>query len=224
MKRMRFILGLGLLIGLVLTGVRILFDIDKDTFMSYYWVVGTILVIAAAGIYALRTSKSTKEMNKAIRLLNEGRAEEYIAIVEKLERNAKTTAMRNLLRLNLTAGYCDLQEYDQAIAILEHLGREKLNKEMELVRRLNLCACYFYNEQTEEAMALYEENRDLFEETKQKGKHQINLILLDMFTKLELGEYDEVRTILKETKKQWEGPRLEKDFRKIEARLKEYKA
>ncbi|MBO5666263.1 MAG: hypothetical protein J6S45_02335, partial [Firmicutes bacterium] len=154
----------------------------------------------------------------------EGRAEEYIEIVEGLLRNAKTTQMKNLLRLNLTAGYCDLKEYDQAIAILDHLGREPLNKEMDLVRRLNLCACYFYNGQTEEAVALYEENRDLFEETKQKGKHQINLILLDMFMKLEQGEYDEVEEILKETKKHWEGPRLEEDFRLIQARLKEYRA
>ena len=221
MRRMRFMLGIGLSLGLLLTLVRMVFGIDQDTFMNYYWIVGTIMVVIAALFYALRTSKSTTEMNKAVNLLNEGKAEEYIRIVEKLQVNAKTEGMRNLLRLNLTAGYCDLEDYETAINILEELRRKKLRGEMDLVWRLNLCYAYFCNGDNDVAMEIYEENEAKFEEAKAKGKHQVNLMILEMFVMMERGQYVEARKMLKDMKRDMDIPRLQRDYKLIDARLNE---
>ena len=219
-RRVGRTLAIGVALGISLGFITSVLDIDKDVFMKYY-IVAAILIVAGVFLYNyLYIRKHNQAMNQAINLLNEGKTEEYMVRVSELERKVKGKALKNLMRLNLTAGYCDLKEYEKALEILESLKKEKLKGDVELVWRLNTCLCYFYTGRTKEAMQLYNESKSLFSSSKKKGLHVPNIAILDMLAMIEDGRKKEARQYLEFAKEKWPQMRLEEDYRMIDERLK----
>ena len=211
--------AIGVALGISLGFITSVLDIDKDVFMKYY-IVAAILIVLGVFLYnLLYIRKHNQEMNQAINLLNEGKTEEYMVRVSELERKVKGKALKNLMRLNLTAGYCDLKEYEKALEILETLRKEKLKGDVELVWRLNTCLCYFYTGRTKEAMQLYNESKAFFSASKKKGLHVPNIAILDMLAMIEDGRKKEARQYLDFAREKWPQMRLEEDYRMIDALL-----
>ena len=211
--------AIGVALGISLGFITSVLDIDKDVFMKYY-IVAAILIVLGVFLYnLLYIRKHNQEMNQAINLLNEGKTEEYMVRVSELERKVKGKALKNLMRLNLTAGYCDLKEYEKALEILESLRKEKLKGDVELVWRLNTCLCYFYTGRTKEAMQLYNESKAFFSASKKKGLHVPNIAILDMLAMIEDGRKKEARQYLEFAREKWPQMRLEEDYRMIDALL-----
>ncbi|MBR5000822.1 MAG: hypothetical protein IKY08_02550 [Firmicutes bacterium] len=211
--------AIGVALGISLGFITSVLDIDRDVFMKYY-IVAAILIVVGVFLYnLLYIRKHNQEMNQAINLLNEGKTEEYMVRVSELERKVKGKALKNLMRLNLTAGYCDLKEYEKALEILETLRKEKLKGDVELVWRLNTCLCYFYTGRRKEAMQLYNESKALFSSSKKKGLHVPNIAILDMLAMIEDGRKKEARQYLEFAREKWPQMRLEEDYRMIDALL-----
>ena len=211
--------AIGVALGISLGFITSVLDIDRDVFMKYY-IVAAILIVLGVFLYnLLYIRKHNQEMNQAINLLNEGKTEEYMVRVSELERKVKGKALKNLMRLNLTAGYCDLKEYEKALEILETLRKEKLKGDVELVWRLNTCLCYFYTGRRKEAMQLYNESKALFSSSKKKGLHVPNIAILDMLAMIEDGRKKEARQYLEFAREKWPQMRLEEDYRMIDALL-----
>ena len=218
-RRVGRTLAIGVALGISLGFITSVLDIDKDVFMKYY-IVAAILIVLGVFLYnLLYIRKHNQEMNQAINLLNEGKTEEYMVRVSELERKVKGKALKNLMRLNLTAGYCDLKEYEKALEILESLRKEKLKGDVELVWRLNTCLCYFYTGRTKEAMQLYNESKAFFSASKKKGLHVPNIAILDMLAMIEDGRKKEARQYLEFAREKWPQMRLEEDYRMIDALL-----
>ena len=218
-RRVGRTLAIGVALGISLGFITSVLDIDKDVFMKYYILVA-ILIVAGVFLYNyLYIRKHNQEMSQAINLLNEGKTEEYMVRVSELERKVKGKALKNLMRLNLTAGHCDLKEYEKALEILESLRKEKLKGDVELVWRLNTCLCYFYTGRTKEAMQLYNESKVLFTSSKKKGLHVPNIAILDMLAMIEDGRKKEARQYLDFAREKWPQIRLEEDYRMIDALL-----
>ena len=218
-RRVGRTLAIGVALGISLGFITSVLDIDKDVFMKYY-IVAAILIVAGVFLYNyLYIRKHNQEMSQAINLLNEGKTEEYMVRVSELERKVKGKALKNLMRLNLTAGYCDLKEYEKALEILETLRKEKLKGDVELVWRLNTCLCYFYTGRTKEAMQLYNESKAFFSASKKKGLHVPNIAILDMLAMIHDGRKKEARQYLEFAREKWPQIRLEEDYRMIDALL-----
>jgi len=218
-RRVSKTLVTGVVLGLGLGFITSALDIDKDVFFNYYIFAAVLIVIGIFFYNLLYIRKHNQEISRAIALFNEGKTEDYIKRVSELERKVKRKALKNLMRLNLTAGYCDLKEYDKALEILEALKNEKLKGDVELVWRLNTCLCYFYTGRTKEAMQLYNESKHLFTAAKKKGVHVSNIAILDMMAMIEDGRKKEARQYLEFAREKWPQMRLEEDYRMIEERL-----
>ena len=218
-RRVGRTLASGVFLGIALGFITSALDIDKDVFLKYYIVVAILIVVGVFLYNLLYIRKHNQEMNQAINLLNEGKTEEYMVRVSELERKVKGKALKNLMRLNLTAGYCDLKEYEKALEILETLRKEKLKGDVELVWRLNTCLCYFYTGRRKEAMQLYNESKALFSSSKKKGLHVPNIAILDMLAMIEDGRKKEARQYLEFAREKWPQMRLEEDYRMIDALL-----
>ena len=218
-RRVGRTLAIGVALGISLGFITSVLDIDKDVFMKYYILVAILIVLGVFLYNLLYIRKHNQEMNQAINLLNEGKTEEYMVRVSELERKVKGKALKNLMRLILTAGYCDLKEYEKALEILETLRKEKLKGDVELVWRLNTCLCYFYTGRTKEAMQLYNESKAFFSASKKKGLHVPNIAILDMFAMIHDGRKKEARQYLDFAREKWPQMRLEEDYRMIDALL-----
>ncbi|MBQ8590829.1 MAG: tetratricopeptide repeat protein [Firmicutes bacterium] len=213
------IIVIGVIAGVVLAIGRDALGIDIDVFMKWYFIGAIVLMICVLLGVVIYTMNYKNKMIKAMALLNEGKATEYVEVVSAMEQKALGKSLKNILRLNLTAGYCDLKEYDKAVEILEKLKSEKLKGDVDLVCRLNTCLCYFYTGRTEEAMQLYNESKVLFVTAKNKGVHVPNIAILDMWAMIENGRKKEARQYLEFAREKWPQMRLEEDYRIIEEQL-----
>ena len=105
------IAAVGICLGLALVMIRQAFHIDQDAFMRVYWIAAPVIVAGAALASAFYYVSYQKKMRRITALLDEGKAEEYIAEMEKMLETAKGQNLRNILKLNLAAGYIDEKRY-----------------------------------------------------------------------------------------------------------------
>ncbi len=223
MKHFIKVIAFGIVLGVVLAFLQNALRIEKNTFLLWYFIVGIAVIVGVALVNLLYNRHYWKEMLKAAALLGEGKTEEYVDAVDRLLQRAKGRRLKNLLKLNLSAGYCDLKQYDRAIQILEDLSQEKLSGVVKMVRRLNLCVCYFYSGQNDKAMELYQASEQEFAPFRKDANYGGSLAILEILAALEKGEKDRAGALLKQAKETWNYPRLQDDYRRIEERLGEIK-
>lgn len=219
MKHFVKVIAAGIGIGIVLAVIQNGLQIEKTLFLKVYFMVGIAVIAGAVLINLLYYKKYREEMRQAAVLLEEGRTQEYVDTVKNMLQRAKGRQIRNLLKLNLSAGYCDLKQFDQAIDLLEGLSQERLSGIVKMVHRLNLCVCYFYTGQNAKAMELYQASEKEFAPFRNNAAYGGNLAVLEMLADLENGERDQAKALLKQAREAWNHPRLQEDYRKIEERL-----
>lgn len=216
MKRILKVIGVGVIIGIMLVIVQIAFNIPKDIFLHYYWICGVAVVLVAVIFNYFYNLRYQKKMKDTAMLLENGKTKEYIQVVEVLLKNAKGRYLKKVLTVNLSAGYCRLNEYEKAIELLESLLRVRLYGVLKMVHRLNLCVCYFYSHQGKKAIALYESSQKDFKPFKKSKLYGGNIAVLDVFAAIEKGELTRAQELLKSTREEWENPRLQDDYQYLE--------
>lgn len=221
MKRILGIFAVGVCLGIFLSVIQNMFQIERTVFMRWYWTLGAAAVLLIALCYILYARKYQKQVSESIGLLEEGRANEYIEAIETMLCHAKGRNIRNILQLNLSAGYCDLGQFDKAIHILEGLPEKELRGMTKAVYHLNLCFCYFHTSQTSEALALYDKSQEEFEPLRKKEESGGGIVVLDMLAAVARGEYDVAEKMLENARKTWVSLRLEDDYQYIERVIKE---
>lgn len=164
MKRARKIIIIGICLGLVLVIFKEGFRIDGAVFMRGYLTAAVIIVIGAVLVNVFYNIFYQNKIQKIAKLLGEGKPQEYIDGMEALLKTTKGENLRNVLTLNLAAGYVEIKRFDTAIPMLEELaGKNLKGSVVNVAYRINLCMSYFETGQYEKAMALYNESRTFFE-------------------------------------------------------------
>ena len=216
MKRIVYIIIAGFCWGLLLLIAKIVFQIPDDAFWQYYLVLSGILIIGSAAFNVSYNLHYLKKMKTAVPLLEAGRAEEYIAEVESIRRRAKGRFANSMLTINLSAGYCKLEQYDKAAELLERLSNVKLSGVLKLVHCINLCYCYFYLKQTDRAMALYESSQRVLNSNRNPKQYGGNIAILDIFAAIAVKDYVRAAELLQTARSTWEDSRFEEDYRYLE--------
>lgn len=219
MKHTLKVIGIGVGLGLVLLFFKEALRIPEEIFMKYYWIFGTAVIVAAVLFNFFYIRSYQKKMKAAALLLEQGETKEYIQVVEDLRKKAKGRYLQNLFTLNLSAGYCDLKEYDKATQLLKGLENVRLHQDLKLVYHINLCFCYFYDEQTEKALALYENSQKLFHSPLATKLYGGNIAVLDVFALVEQREYDRAKELLTTARGTWSDSRLQAEFEYLEEKL-----
>lgn len=221
MKRILKIFAMGLVFGTLLLIVQRALGIPQDVFLQYYWVFGTVVIVSAVLYNHLYIGRYVKKMKSAAALLNAGRIDDYIETVGQLRHKAKGRYLKNLFTVNLSVGYCDRGEYDQAIELLESLWGARLYGVVKMVHRLNLCGCYFYADQADKAMALYQKSQREFRLYRKTKLYGGNIAVLAIFAAIYNNELSHAAQLLKSAREAWDHPRLQDDYRYLEEKLQQ---
>lgn len=143
MKHILKVIGIGLGRGLELLFFKQALHIPEEIFMKCYWIFGAGAIVAVVLFNILYIRSYQRKMYAAALLLEQGKTKEYIQVVEELCQKAKGRYLQYLFTLNLSAGYCDLKEYNKATELLKSLENVRLHQDLKLVYHINLCICYF---------------------------------------------------------------------------------
>ncbi len=224
MKRVFKIVVFGVCLGLVLLLVQKGFQIDEKVFMRTYWIMAPFIVIGAVLANVFYNMSYQRKMSKIVPLLNAGRPEEYIAEVEKLLQTARGQSLRNILKINLAAGYVEIKQFDVSIRLLEEMAGKRLpGSAVKMVCQLDLCMSYFYAAQYEKGMALYNESQKIFEPYRSNKNYGGNIALVDILAAIASEQYGQAKKMLDTAQKSWDDPRLQKAYQEIAESLIETK-
>lgn len=201
--------------GIVLAILKEKLDLDDGMFWKWYLIAAVVIIVGVLVFSILYARRYSRKMQELALLLDNGQPAAYLAGVEELLAAVKGRGMRDMLRLNLTAGYCELDRYEDAINLLESL-RFGGSRAPEMVRRLNLCVCMFRTGQAEKAVELYRASEKWFAPYRGKEQFGGNLAVLDIHTAMAEGRYTEARALLDHARKTWDKPRLQKYYGQLE--------
>ena len=216
-------MALGLCLGLLIFGTGKFFGIQPQTIVLVSILVAVFVVLGACAYNYIYMRKYRERVQHQLRLLEEEHPREALADMEAMWEETKGKNMKRvarLCRLNMTAAYCDLKEYEKALEVLRELSSEKLVGNEDLVYRLNLCACYFYQGREEEGLLSYASDRQVFDCYRKDKTYGGNIAVITMHALLAQDKWTEAAALLEEARKKWDFPRLQDDYRAIEHRLK----
>lgn len=221
-KRKIKIIVLGFCLGLGLVAIQTILQIDKDVFMTGYWIAALIALTGVLLFNILYNVSYQRRMKQIAPLLEVGRPQEYIGGVERLLETAKGQNLRKILTMNLAAGYIDLKQFDKAIELLEGISDKKLvGTAVKTVYRLNLCTCYFQTAQGEKALALYHDSQKVFEPQRGGKLYGGNIAILDILAAIQGKEYDRAEALLDRARQTWPDTRFQSAFQEIANTLSE---
>lgn len=213
MKRFVRIIVLGICIGLVMVVIKESLKIGTGDFMRIYWLAAIGIIFGAVLINILYNLHYQQKVQEAIKLLEDGETHEYISALQKMLKTAKGQNLRNVLSLDLAAGYVEAKEFDMAIPMLEELLSKRLvGSGVKAVHRINLCMSYFDTEQYDKAVALYDESQKIFEQYRNDKLFGANIAILDIFIAMQSKQYERAKTILHMAEKTYDAPRYKKAF------------
>lgn len=224
MKRRVKIIGGGICFGVSLCILKDYFEIKDAIFWKYYCIFAVLFIAGGIGINILYNLYYQRRMQRILHLLEEDCPQEYIVQIEKLLKKAKGENLRNILRLNLAAGYMEARNPEHAIVLLEELSKQQLpSVAVKLTHRINLCECYFQTNRYEKAIQIYRENETLFARFREDRIYGANIAVLDILAKYFEGQIEQATEIMDTAQQKWEAPRFQKVFQEIAACTKDIK-
>lgn len=220
MKRILKIIAIGIGFGVILLVVQKSLHMDLDSFLHVYWMLAPVLVIGAVLFNVGYNLFYQRKVRKLAEFLEEGKIQEYISGMEALLKRAKGKGLRDLLTLDLAAGYVEAKHFDKAVPMLEELGASLTkNSGVKTVYCINLCMSYFETGQYEKAMQLYEESQPLFEKYRGGKLYGSNIAVLDILALIRKEQYEEAGKILSYHKEKDGTPGMQKAFCELEKLL-----
>lgn len=225
MKRMKKIILIGVCFGLVLFVLNLCLGIDDAVFMHDYWIAAAVIVIGSVLINLCYNLFYLNKVKKILRLLSEEKPQEYIEGIENLRKTAKGQTLRDILELNLAAGYIETKQFDISIPMLEKLSHKRWNSSaVNVVHKINLCLSYFETTRYDKAITIYNENQVLFQQYRHHDSYGGNIAILDVIAAIINEQYDRAEELLDTARKMYDDSRLQKLFQEVFDLLNEVKA
>lgn len=137
---------------------------------------------------------------------------------------AKGQTLRDILELNLAAGYIETKQFDTAIPMLEKLSHKRWNSSaVNVVHKINLCLSYFETTQYDKAISIYNENQVLFQQYRHHKTYGGNIAILDVIAAIINKQYDLAEELLDTARKMYDDSRLQKSLQEVFDILNEVK-
>lgn len=210
------IIIIGICLGLVSLFIRIIFHIDLKTFMHYYWIVAIAIICSSELAYVCYNLFYVYKIKRLGKLLNEGKTYEFIEGIKELLKRAVGQTLRTMLKLNLTAGYIEAEQFDEAINVLENLPMNTVKSpELNVVSKINLCISYFEMKQYDKSIAIYNENQMLFQKFRNDKKYGSYIEILDTIAAAINGQYENAYELIDIANKKYDDPRIKRFFMRI---------
>lgn len=225
MKRVLKILALGIVLGLGCVLLQQGLNMDATTFLKGYWMfalailAGAVLLNVLYNLYYLHKAKGLATQ------LEEGHPQVFVEGMEQLLRTAKGRRLREILTLNLTAGYIETQQFDRAIAILEEMGqKQRQNSAMAVTRCINLYTSYFKTEQYKKALELYQSQQPLLDSFRRHSIYGPHIAVVDVMAALIQEDYPQAEALLRTAAQTKTTPRIQATLDKLSHTIEAMKA
>ena len=149
-------------------------------------------------------------------LLEEHDANRYIQEIQALLEGKKSPQICGILKLNLSAAYCEKKEYGTAKELLLQIDPRKLGGTNRFVYWADLAYVYFYLQENQKATLILEQQQAHFSKLSNNLHLGGLLAILMIFQKITEGDKPGARQLLDQARPQWKNERTAPDFEYLE--------
>lgn len=197
MKKFFKIIGIGVLIGIVLTVIQVNTGIERGVFLNYFLMASIIFLIGFIVFNTAYFGYYASKIAKIAPLYQEKKYDEYNKQMEELLKKAKIRQIQGVLRISLSAGYIQNNEFEKALKTLEEVDIKQLSGEkLKLVYWLNLCTVYFRLSILDKFFDTYDINKKLFEKYKNDKEYGENIFQINLIHTALEGNFEDARWLI----------------------------
>ena len=213
-KRIRMMFWIIVLSGsALLGGFTQALDMDDShkNILLIVWLVSIAVVSIAIDLLWYR---AFNQQLKALRpiLLEERDPDRYIQEISALLEGKKSPHLRGVLLINLSAAYCEKQEYDTAKALLLQIDPKKLSSVNRLIYWAVLAYVQFYLREDKQACTILNQHEKAFAKFAESPQLGGILAILDIFKKLYADDKAGAKARLEIARPKWENAHNKPDF------------
>ncbi len=190
----------GVALGLSLLFIEIFFKVPVNEYLENYWYVGIFIVLAVAIIevvISLLFSKKLLNITKTI--YNDDNGEGFILENQRLLEKTRGKVQKNLIRINISAGYSYMRDFESAKAVLEQCDLDNLSGINLTIHSINLAFSNFKLNEPDRAIKIMDACRDKlqkFEQHKTLGGSIATLYILEHIAE---GRNEEAKALLEKS-------------------------
>ncbi|MHC1721667.1 MAG: hypothetical protein AB9836_00535 [Aminipila sp.] len=219
--RLKYILGIGIPLGIILAIVKNVMDIGEDTFWKYYIILSIIVitvVVSVSSLYQLRFARKLSAINKQVMEL--GNLDLFFEDVEKMLKITKSRFHRSLLMIDLCYGLGKKKEYAKGLEVLESIDLKSLRGINKIIHYLDKVCFNFYLGNYEEVIHITEENRENFLKFDRNVHIDWNIAANHIYYNIAKGQTKEAENLLQQAKSQWKARDMQEEWERIDEELR----
>lgn len=175
------------------------------------WLLAMVVIYM---VFAMRAGRKTvAKIQEANRIFTEEHdTDRYIQALTELLDTEEDSQAQQVLRINLTAAYCDKREYEKARATLQALNPKKLNPQNRAFFWVNMALTNFYLGDEEEGMRIVELQKKAFDQMRTAKQTGPALAFIEIFELLHRGLVEDAQALLETARATWENEHTAPDF------------
>lgn len=217
MKRTLKVILAGVVLGIALLVLTNFLHIDANVFLRIYWKLGLALILLVAIINSAYYLYKLRKLKPVMALYERGEFKKFVGEMEELISGTRNKYLQNLMKLNLGAGYLDLNQPERLVDLYESMDVNYLkSKDLKLVYRLNLAIAYFKLEDQPAFKRIFKENEDFFSSFEDHHTYGESVGQLYLMEEISEGHFDRARERLNTLRAQSKKPKMMDTYNQLE--------
>lgn len=225
MKHCLKVIFAGVVLGIALLVLTKFLQIDEKVLLRIYWKLGLALILLVAIINSGYYFYKLRQLKPVMALYEAGEYKTFVEEMEELISGTRNRYLQNIMKLNLGAGYLDLNQPERLVDLYESMDVKYLkNKNLKLVHRLNLAIAYFKLGDHPAFKRIFKANEDFFARYEDHDAYGESVSQLYLMEEISEGHFDRAREKLNILRAQSKKPKMIDTYNQLEGIINEKSA
>ncbi|WP_215507983.1 hypothetical protein [Peptoniphilus sp. EMRHCC_23] len=222
MKHSLKVILAGVVLGIALLVLTNVLHIDERVFLSVYWKLGLALILLVAIMNTGYYFYKLRQLKPVMALYEGGDYKKFVDELENLISGTRNKYLQNIMKLNLGAGYLDLNQPAKLVDVYESMDVNYLkNKNLKLVYRLNLAIAYFKLEDLPSFDRIFKANEAFFASFEEHATYGESVGQLYLMEEISEGHFNRPRERLTTLRGNSRKPKMMNTYNQLEDILNE---
>lgn len=222
MKHSLKVILAGVVLGIALLVLTNVLHIDERVFLSVYWKLGLAFILLVAIVNTGYYFYKLRQLKPVMALYEGGDYKKFVDELENLISGTRNKYLQNIMKLNLGAGYLDLNQPAKLVDLYESMDVNYLkNKNLKLVYRLNLAIAYFKLEDLPSFDRIFKVNEAFFASFEAHATYGESVGQLYLMEEISEGLFNRARERLTTLRGNSRKPKMMNTYNQLEDILNE---
>ncbi len=211
MKKYLKLFGIAFAIGIAMLIIKLIFKIDDKVMLKYYWIIGGI-VLAVILI-----------VNTIYFFFEEMKYKDFVNELEPKIPKIKNKHLQTVMKMNLGAGYLELNEPNKTLSTYETIETDQLkSQDLQLIYWLNTMIAHFKLNEQNKFNELFTTHEKLLKQFENSPNYGENIKQLYIMKNIFGDDFVSARKNLNDLKSKSTNPRFKKEYNRLENIIKQH--